>query len=103
MKNSIEVVSTIKFINVQFPIEVQSFKCTAEIQLVVGAGSELLDKEFTDFTNAEFMGLPVDDFCTFRKKMRVDFGVNIMKLIEGAIEDTLSPEVCKLIISENIL
>ena len=103
MKNSIEVVSTIKFINVQFPIEVQSFKCTAEIQLVVGAGSELLDKEFTDFTNAEFMGLPVDDFCTFRKKMREDFGVNIMKLIEGAIEDTLSPEVCKLIISENIL
>ena len=103
MKNSIEVVSTIKFINVQFPIEVQSFKCTAEIQLVVGAGSELLDKEFTDFTNAEFMGLPVDDFYTFRKKMREDFGVNIMKLIEGAIEDTLSPEVCKLIISENIL
>ena len=99
MKNSIEVVSTIKFINVQFPIEVQSFKCTAEIQLVVGAGSELLDKEFTDFTNAEFMGLPVDDFCTFRKKMREDFGVNIMKLVEDAIEDTLSPEVCKLIIS----
>ena len=103
MKNSIEVVSKIKFITVQFPIEVPSFKCIAQIQLVVGEDSKLLDKEFVDFTNAEFMGLPVDDFCTFRKKMRVNFGVNVMKLIEDAIEDTLSPEVCKLIISENIL
>ena len=103
MKNQVKVVSKIKFITFEFPIEVKSFKCTAEIQLVVGGDSELLEKEFMDFRNAEFMELPVDDFCTFRKKMRVEFGINIMKLIEDAIEDVLSPEVCKLIISENIL
>ena len=103
MKNEIKVVSKIKFITVEFPIEVQSLKCKAEVQLVIGEDSELLEKEFMDFRNAEFMGLPVDDFCTFRKKMRVDFGVNIMKLIEDQIEEVLSPEVCKRIISENKL
>ena len=101
MKKSFKIVSMIKFITVQLPIEVQSFKCTAEIQLVINDEGEMLDKEFMDFTNAQFMGLPVDDFCTFRKKMREGFGVNIMTLIEGVIEDTLSPEVCKLIISQN--
>ena len=103
MKNEIKVVSKIKFITVEFPIEVQSFKCTAEIQLVVGEDSELLEREFMDFRNAEFMGLPVDDFCTFRKKMRVEFGVNIMKLVEDQIDLILTDKVCKRIISENIL
>jgi hypothetical protein len=103
MKNEIKVVSKIKFITVEFPIEVQSFKCTAEIQLVVGEDSELLEREFMDFRNAEFMGLPVDDFCTFRKKMRVEFGVNIMKLVEDQIDLILTDKVCKRIISENII
>ena len=103
MKNEIKVVSMIKFISVEFPIEVQSFKCNAEIQLVVNEKGEMLDKEFMDFRNAEFMGLPVDDFCTFRKKMRVEFGVNIMKLVEDQVDLVLTDKVCKRIISENII
>jgi len=103
MKNEIKVLSKIKFISVEFPIEVQSFNCTAEVQLVVGEDGELLEREFMDFRNANFMGLPVDDFCTFRKKMRVEFGVNIMKLVEDEIEKILTDKVCKKIISENII
>ena len=103
MKNEIKVLSKIKFISVEFPIEVQSFKCTAEIQLVAGEDGELLDTEFMDFRDAEFMGLPVDSFTTFRKKMRVEFGVNIMKLVEDEIENILTEKVCKKIISENII
>ena len=101
MKNQVKVTSSIKFITVEFPIEVQSLKCKAEIQLVVGEKGDLLEKEFMDFRNAEFMGLPVEDFSTFRKKMREDFGVNIMNLMQDQIEEVLSAEVCKKIISEN--
>ena len=103
MKNEIKVLSKIKFISVEFPIEVQSFKCTTEVQLVIGENGELLDREFMDFRNVEFMGLPVDSFTTFRKKMREDFGVNIMKLVEDEIENILTEKVCKKIISENII
>jgi hypothetical protein len=103
MKSEIKVLSKIKFISVEFPIEVQSFKCTAEIQLVVGEDGELLKREYKDFRNVEFMGLPVDSFFTFRIKMREDFGVNIMTGIEDAVEKILTEKVCKKIISENII
>jgi hypothetical protein len=103
MKNEIKVVGMIKFITVEFPIEVQSFKCNAEVQLVVNDEGEMLDKEFMDFRDANFMGLPVDDFCMFRKKMRQEFGVNIMKLVEDQIDLILTDKVCKKILSENII
>ena len=101
MKNSFEVTSMIKFINVEVTIEVQSFKCIAEVQLVVGENSDLLDKEFTDFRNGEFMGLPVTSITTFRKQMRENFGIDIKKLIDDQIETILTDKVCKKIVAEN--
>lgn len=101
MKNSFEVTSMIKFINVEVSVEVQSFKCIAEIQLVVGENSDLLDKDFIDYRNAEFMGLPVTSITTFRKQMRENFGIDINKLIDDQIESILTDEVCKKIITEN--
>jgi hypothetical protein len=101
MKNSIEVVSMIKFITVNVPIEVQSFKCAAKIQIVIDDKGEILDKEFMDFTKVEFMGLPVKGFCTFRKKMEVEFGVDIMKLVEDQIDTILTDEVCKTILADS--
>ena len=101
MKKSFEVISSIKFINVEVNIEVQSFKCIAEVQLVVGEGSELLDREFIDYRKGQFMGLPIDDFRTFRTNMQDNFGVNVNKLIKDQVEVVLSDSVCKKIIAEN--
>ena len=101
MKNSFEVTSMIKFINVEVSVEVQSFKCIAEVQLVVGENSDLLDKEFIDYRNAEFMGLPVASLLTFREQMKVNFGIDIKKLINDQIESILTDKVCKKIIAEN--
>jgi len=101
MKNSFEVTSMIKFINVEVSIEVQSFKCIAEVQLVVGENSDLLDKELTDFRNGEFMGLPVTNISTFRDQMKENFGINIKKLITDQVEEILTDKVCKKIIADN--
>lgn len=101
MKNSFEVTSMIKFINVEVSVEVQSFKCIAEVQLVVGENSDLLDKELTDYRKGEFMGLPVDNISTFRKQMKDNFGVDIKKLIYDQVEEILTDKVCKKIIAEN--
>jgi len=101
MKNSFEVTSMNKFINVEVSIEVQSFKCIAEVQLVVGENSDLLDKELTDFRNGEFMGLPVTNISTFRDQMKENFGINIKKLITDQVESILTDKVCKKIIADN--
>ena len=101
MKNSFEVTSMIKFINVEVSIEVQSFKCIAEVQLVVGEGSELLDKELTDYREGEFMGLPVDSINTFRKQMKENFGIDVKKLINDQVDIILTDKVCNKIIADN--
>jgi|LauGreDrversion4_1035100.scaffolds.fasta_scaffold916321_1 hypothetical protein len=101
MKNSFEVTSVIKFINVEVSIEVQSFKCIAEVQLVIGENSNLLDRELIDYRKGEFMGLPVDSMHTFRKQMKDNFGVDVNKLIYDQMESILTDKVCKKIIAEN--
>ena len=101
MKNSFEVTSVIKFISVEVSIEVQSFKCIAEVQLVVGENSKLLDRELLDYRKAEFMGLPVDNMHTFKKQMKENFGIDIFRLIYDQMESILTDKVCKKIIAEN--
>jgi hypothetical protein len=101
MKNSFEVTSTIKFITVEVSIEVQSFKCIAEVQLVIGENSQLLDKELLDCRKGEFMGLPVESMNTFKKQMKENFGVDIFKIIYDQMETILTDKVCKKIIAEN--
>jgi hypothetical protein len=101
MKNSFEVTSTIKFITVEVSIEVQSFKCIAEVQLVIGENSQLLDKELLDYRKGEFMGLPVESMSTFKKQMKENFGVDIFKIIYDQMETILTDKVCKKIIAEN--
>jgi hypothetical protein len=101
MKNSFEVTGVIKFINVEVSIEVQSFKCIADVQLVIGEDSKLLDRELLDYRKGEFMGLPVESLSTFKKQMKENFGVDIYKLIYDQMESILTDKVCKKIIAEN--
>jgi hypothetical protein len=101
MKNSFEVTGVIKFINVEVSIEVQSFKCIADVQLVIGEDSKLLDRELLDYRKGEFMGLPVESLSTFKKQMKENFGIDIYKLIYDQMESILTDKVCKKIIAEN--
>jgi hypothetical protein len=101
MKNSFEVTGVIKFINVEVSIEVQSFKCIADVQLVIGENSNLLDRELIDYRKGEFMGLPVESLSTFKKQMKENFGIDIYKLIYDQMENILTDKVCKKIIADN--
>lgn len=89
---------------VKIPVEVQSLKCTAVLQVFAGKnkpeevekdGEYFVDMDINEYENIVFMGLPVEDNYKSVDKLRQhlrDFGVSLDGLIEKEIHKVYSKE-----------
>lgn len=89
---------------VKIPVEVQSLKCTAVLNIFAGKnkpeeaetnGKYFVDMDIADYENIIFMGLPVvNDYKSVDKlrKHLSDFGVNLDRLIDDEINKVYSKE-----------
>jgi len=89
---------------VKIPVEVQSLKCTAILQVFTSLnkpeevekdGKYYVDMDIIEYENIIFMGLPVvnDYKCISKLRQHLsDFGVNLDRLIDDEINKAYSKE-----------
>lgn len=89
---------------VEIPVEVQSLKCTAVLQVFAGKnkpeevekhGKYFVDMDIAGYEDIVFMGLPIEDGYKSVDKLRKhlsDFGVNMDGIIYDKVNKVYSKE-----------